>query len=113
MMTVCAGRLTPHANVAVDTSTCMWPSAKRSSTSVRSARVIPALWIAKPYGNKSCNSLFFVVSASVVKISRDAESSRKKSTNVSFISAVSRIAFAVFPHSFLECTNTMIWFLPA
>ena len=42
MMTVCAGRLTPHASVAVLTSTWMWPSAKRSSTSVRSARVMPA-----------------------------------------------------------------------
>lgn len=36
MMTVWAGRLTPHASVDVDTSTWMCRSAKRSSISVRS-----------------------------------------------------------------------------
>ena len=59
IITVWAGRLTPQARVAVDISTCMWPSANRSSTRVLSILFIPALWIAKPYGSKSFKSKFY------------------------------------------------------
>ena len=47
-----------------------WPSAKRSSTSVRSVRDMPAWWQAMPYGRRSFSAAFFVVSASVCRISR-------------------------------------------
>ena len=42
IITVCAGKLTPQANVAVETKTWMCLSAKRSSTSVLSTLVMPA-----------------------------------------------------------------------
>eukprot|EP00966_Prymnesium_polylepis_P174115 4028609-Prymnesium_polylepis.1 len=84
----------------------MWPSEKRSSTRVRSARVMPAWCIAKPYGSSSARSLFLVVSASVRRISREAESSRRKSTSVSLASAMSRMARPVLAHSLREWTKT-------
>ena len=42
MITAWAGRLTPQASVAVDTSTLISPSEKRRSTIDRSVRNIPA-----------------------------------------------------------------------
>jgi len=50
--------------------TLTWPSANRSSTSVRSVRDMPAWWQAMPYGSRSFSAAFFVVSASVCRISR-------------------------------------------
>ena len=113
MITVCAGRFTPHASVAVLTSTCTCPSAKSSSTSVRSARLIPAWWMANPYGSTSRRSAERHCSASDTRISRLALSSRRNLASWSFCSAVSRIAFAVFAVSFRLCTKMMVCDFPA
>ena len=53
MMTVCAGRLTPQASVAVQQRTFTWPSEKRRSVRLRSERSMPAWWMPKP-DLKSC-----------------------------------------------------------
>ena len=113
MITVCAGRLTPHASVAVEHSTWTWRSAKRSSTSVRSARARPAWWIAKPYGRRSLSASDLAVSHSSCRISRVAESSRTKRWIASSLSAMSRSAAAVFAVSARECTKMRTWFRPA
>mmetsp|Transcript_574 Transcript_574/g.1538 ORF Transcript_574/g.1538 Transcript_574/m.1538 type:complete len:267 (-) Transcript_574:621-1421(-) len=114
MMTVCAGRFTPQARVAVLTSTCTCCSRNRSSTRDRSDRGIPAWWIANPYGRRSFSSRSLTFSsASDCKISRLAESSRRKRLSVSLLRAMSRIVRAVLPVSLRECTNTRTWFCPA
>ena len=56
MITVCAGRFTPHASVAVHTSTFTTPSLNIFSVRVRSARSIPAWWMPKPDSNSSASS---------------------------------------------------------
>jgi hypothetical protein len=61
--------------------------------------------MANEYENKSINSKFFVCSASVRRISCDAEPSLRNAPIVSFSKQASRIARAVFPVYFLECTN--------
>ena len=48
MMTVCAGRFTPQASVAVQHSTLMTPHSNICSVIVRSDRSIPAWWIPMP-----------------------------------------------------------------
>lgn len=113
MMTVWAGRLTPHASVAVDTSTCTWPSANRSSTRVLSDRAMPAWWMAKPWGSRSRSSALLQVAASSFSTSRDAESSRTNRSSAPELSAASRMKRAVLAVSLRECTNTSVWCLPA
>jgi len=54
--TECAGRLTPHAKVAVQTSTRAAPAPKKRSTRVRSGRSIPAWWMPKPVRKSSFSS---------------------------------------------------------
>jgi hypothetical protein len=61
MMTECAGRLTPHARVAVHTNTLMMPSANIFSTMFRSERRIPALWHENPPANINNNNIYFVL----------------------------------------------------
>ena len=114
MMTVCAGRFTPHASVAVDTSTCTWPPANRSSTSLRSARAMPAWWMAKPYGSTSFRSASATEpAASAARISR-AASSRMNLATASAAVAMSRSARAVLAVSLRLCTKMSTWLpLPA
>jgi len=78
MITVWAGRFTPHAKVEVETKTWMWRSANKSSTRVRSTRFIPAWWIANPKGKSSFSSPeFFTFSVSDWRIVWLAEFSFK------------------------------------
>lgn len=58
MMTAWAGRFTPQARVAVQTSTLRWPLENMLSIRLRSDRSIPAWWIPKPSGNISFICLF-------------------------------------------------------
>ena len=60
MITVCAGRFTPHASVIVDTSTWISPRPNSSSTAVRSERQSPAWWMAKPAGSSCFRSSFLI-----------------------------------------------------
>ena len=48
--TVCAGRFTPHASVAVEHKTFNRRSRNKRSTRSRSMRVIPAWWMPIPHG---------------------------------------------------------------
>ena len=114
MITVCAGRLTPHASVAVLTSTCVWPSANSSSTSVRSERFMPAWWMAKPKGSSSFSSgSTAVFSVSDCSTSRDAESSRSSLPSASAARKASFSARAVRPVSLRVCTKMITCDLPA
>jgi len=58
MITVCAGRLTPQARVAVQTSTFKSPCENSFSTRLRSALSIPAWWMPTPFSNNAFSSLF-------------------------------------------------------
>ena len=53
MMTQWAGRLTPHASVAVQTRTRTCPFMKRRSIRFLSERSIPAWWIPNPNGKSA------------------------------------------------------------
>jgi len=48
MITVWAGKFTPHAKVAVEIRSCKCLSANRSSTSVLSFQLRPAWWMPTP-----------------------------------------------------------------
>ncbi len=100
---------------AVHETTLTWicRSANKSSTRVRSTLVIPAWWMAKPYGSKSFNSADFTCSDSCRRTSVEAEPSLKKMPKVSFSRHMSRIARAVLPVSLREWTKMSTWFLPA
>ena len=53
IITVCAGKLTPHAKVAVEIKIPICFSANKSSTNHQSFQFKPAWWIPKPYSNDS------------------------------------------------------------
>mmetsp|Transcript_3399 Transcript_3399/g.7067 ORF Transcript_3399/g.7067 Transcript_3399/m.7067 type:complete len:216 (-) Transcript_3399:1040-1687(-) len=108
MMTVCAGRLTPHASVAVQTSTLMSPSPKSRSMSDRSGRSIPAWWMPKPLAKSVRSSWLRDLSTSFL-----ASPSRGCSccgANISVsprLVASSASARAVRCVSLRACTNTI------
>ena len=81
MMTVCAGRLTPQASVAVQQSTLMWPCEKRRSVRLRSLRSMPAWWWPKPRSNSalSCPLRDFCTSFFTSAICGFSSSSAKSS----------------------------------
>ena len=62
MMTVCAGKFTPQAKVAVDTKIFKCLSANNSYTKSLSGLDKPAWWIPIPSTNNSFKSLLFIVS---------------------------------------------------
>jgi hypothetical protein len=61
-MTVCAGKLTPQANVEVDTKTGICLSPNNCSTHSLSVLLRPAWWMAKPKGRSSFNLSFLTPS---------------------------------------------------
>lgn len=63
-----AGRLTPHANVAVEINNYMCPSWNKSSTNNLSDLAMPAWWIAIPSGKSSLRDLFLMSEASFSNI---------------------------------------------
>jgi hypothetical protein len=110
MITVCAGRFTPQASVAVDTNTLIWLSAYNYSTSNLSFLSRPALWMPIPYGNKSFKSWLLACLASYCKISLLMLSpDPPRNLWISSLAiAMSLIILAVLTVSFLEWTNTSI-----
>lgn len=58
MITAWAGKLTPQAKVAVQTSTFIYPLVNNFSIILRSCLANPAWWMPNPYWTRSYNSLF-------------------------------------------------------
>mmetsp|Transcript_18092 Transcript_18092/g.68344 ORF Transcript_18092/g.68344 Transcript_18092/m.68344 type:complete len:217 (-) Transcript_18092:343-993(-) len=61
MMTVCAGRLTPQASVAVQQSTLISPAMNSCSARLRSLRSMPAWWMPMPMPTSSRSSWFLLL----------------------------------------------------
>ena len=113
MTTVCAGRLTPHAKVAVQHKTFTTPAAKRRSTRVLSDRSMPALWQPKPRWKSSFTSLFLLRSTSFFQEVKSGWFSGANSSSPpcdwSF-AAISPSCFAVLTVSLRLCTKTIACF---
>mmetsp|Transcript_15707 Transcript_15707/g.53639 ORF Transcript_15707/g.53639 Transcript_15707/m.53639 type:complete len:336 (-) Transcript_15707:647-1654(-) len=107
MITVCAGRFTPHARVAVHTSTLSTPAANARSTSVRSERSMPAWWHPKPLGKSSCSSLLRLLPRSRLKACSSGCCELSKSSASPSFCAISCSCRAVFAVSLRLCTNTI------
>lgn len=121
MMTEYAGKLTPHAKVAVETKIFIFFEANKFSTVSLSDRLSPAWCIPIPSGKSSLRSSFFILLMTLLSLSLD--STRASSiflfSEFGFIifydwfleKAVSLKYFAVLAVSLLECTKMIIWLL--
>ena len=113
MTTVCAGRFTPHASVAVHTSVLTTPAANILSTSDLSDRSMPALWHPNPLAKSSFTSGFRLLFTSAWNRATSGWSSplEKRSPWPSASFAASSASWrAVFTVSFRLCTNTIACF---
>lgn len=106
MITVCAGRLTPQARVAVETNTDMWPFEKRSSTKFLSFFDKPAWWNPMPVPNNAWSSKQLTYDFKFYIILQ--ELSEVKISYKSAITDCSRKSFAVLMVSLREWTNIII-----
>lgn len=110
MTTVCAGRLIPHASVAVQQSTTIAPSLNICSVSRRSFLSMPAWCTPMPLRKCSLSSLlrlFSARSAYLARASFSSESPVKRASSSPSKAARSASARAVVPVPFREWTKTM------
>jgi len=90
-MTVCAGKLTPHAKVAVETKSYICFAPNRSSTNAQSHQSSPAWWIPIPNSIRSFKSWLTQFYLSPYKTSLVKEESLRNLWSVSLANAISLI----------------------
>ena len=104
--------MTPHARVAVHTSTLTTPALNMRSTSVRSERSMPALWQPKPLAYSSLSSgLRLRLMSDWNRFMSGCVSAHPKSSRPPSAFAANSASWrAVFTVSLRLCTNTIACF---